>query len=537
MRPRLKALWIGGLLLAGSPSAGPARAADPAPATRPDSADEAARLDRGAAVRGVLVAALERAYADGAWPDRLPDGGPDLAYDPPGRVSTEEAGQIVATAVVVLHERPGDPAGGVWVGYADGHLEFAPDAAALADCRSQSDLARRNAAAAERIGHPPARPALGPATGTLDLRLVDPDGRPAAGALVGVFGYSGDDFPDLPRAYFEHQGPGHRSLATDDRGRVTVPADWAFAPPFLFSDGPVAPLYAVHEGRELAALDTFERSAFGDGGPVREVRLRPACRIAGDVTSVGRPPGRRASADLDSIRALIYPVGRPDLISVKSISNGSHLDFLVPPGDYALSVRAGGSASVTRWVRVTPDRRAIDLRLDVPPRPIDTLVGKPAPELRQIKGWSGGEPTTLADLRGRVVLLDFWGTWCGPCLSAMPDLMGLHDEFADRGLTVVAVHDDSVAALDATLAGLPDDPRLGWADRRLPFRVALDGGGETRVAGSAQTARGATTAAYGVDSFPTTILIGRDGRVIGEADVRDPDTRGRIVAALAEPAP
>ena len=176
------------------------------------------------------------------------------------------------------------------------------------------------------------------------------------------------------------------------------------------------------------------------------------------------------------------------------------------------------------------------MQLDLPPKFIIALTGRPAPELRRVKGWDNGGPTTLADLRGKVVLLDFWGHWCGPCLAAMPELMALHDEFAGRGLEIIAVHDDSVASvaeMNAKLAGVPDDPDLGWGGRRLPFRVALDGGGETRIAGTANLTSGATTAAYGVQRWPTTVLIGRDGDVIGEVDVGDPEGRAKVEAALA----
>ena len=53
-----------------------------------------------------------------------------------------------------------------------------------------------------------------------------------------------------------------------------------------------------------------------------------------------------------------------------------------------------------------------------------------------------------------------------------------------------------------------------WNGRNLPFLIALDGGGLTRIKYTNTMDRGATTAAYGIESFPTTLLIGRDGRVV-----------------------
>jgi hypothetical protein len=58
-----------------------------------------------------------------------------------------------------------------------------------------------------------------------------------------------------------------------------------------------------------------------------------------------------------------------------------------------------------------------------------------------------------------------------------------------------------------------------WGGRDFPFLVALDGGGAVRVAGTGKYLRGATTAAYFINGFPTTLLVGRDGNVAGEMDL------------------
>ena len=68
-----------------------------------------------------------------------------------------------------------------------------------------------------------------------------------------------------------------------------------------------------------------------------------------------------------------------------------------------------------------------------------------------------------------------------------------------------------------------------WAGRDLPFPVALDGGGPTRIVYSTRDRRGATTALYGIDSFPTTLLIDRDGTLVGEVDVDGEKGRAEIL--------
>jgi len=148
------------------------------------------------------------------------------------------------------------------------------------------------------------------------------------------------------------------------------------------------------------------------------------------------------------------------------------------------------------------------------PKPFVDLVGGAAPELRQIKGWKNGGPVTIAELRGKVVILDFWGYWCGPCVVSMPKLMELHDKYAERGLVIIAIHDDSVSSIEEMDARLRSARINQWGGRDLPFLVALDGGGKMRIVGTDQTTRGATTAAYGVTAFPTSVLIDRNGSVI-----------------------
>jgi peroxiredoxin len=140
------------------------------------------------------------------------------------------------------------------------------------------------------------------------------------------------------------------------------------------------------------------------------------------------------------------------------------------------------------------------------------------PELPQAQfvALSGGNFST-ADLRGRVVLVNFWATSCVSCVAEMPKMVEAWNRYAPRGYEMVAV-------------AMSYDPPNAVAEfarkRSLPFRVALD-------------ASGAVARAFGnVDVTPTTYLLDRSGRVVakyvGEPDWRD--FHARIERALAEPA-
>jgi peroxiredoxin len=101
-----------------------------------------------------------------------------------------------------------------------------------------------------------------------------------------------------------------------------------------------------------------------------------------------------------------------------------------------------------------------------------------------------GPNLRLAEQRGRVVLVNFWASWCGPCRQEMPQLNRLHDKYRAAGLVLVGVNID-------------DDPRLAaeLATRyQLRFPVLLD-------------TDKAVVKRYDLGAMPATVLIDRDGRV------------------------
>ncbi|MFN2513845.1 MAG: TlpA family protein disulfide reductase [Pyrinomonadaceae bacterium] len=101
-----------------------------------------------------------------------------------------------------------------------------------------------------------------------------------------------------------------------------------------------------------------------------------------------------------------------------------------------------------------------------------------------------GEPLRLSSLRGRVVLLNFWATWCVPCRAEIPDLSAMQRELEGRGVSVVGVSWDDTA----------DGIREFQSEIRQDYTVLL--GGE-----EAQSKLG------GIPSLPTTLIIDREGRI------------------------
>ena len=102
-----------------------------------------------------------------------------------------------------------------------------------------------------------------------------------------------------------------------------------------------------------------------------------------------------------------------------------------------------------------------------------------------------GKTHTLEDYRGRVVLVNFWATWCGPCLDEMPSLRKLQDRMAGRPFTLLAVnHGESPARIESFLQRVGIDLHVlldrnrqvsrAWRVRILPASVLVDGDGRAR---------------------------------------------------------
>jgi peroxiredoxin len=101
-----------------------------------------------------------------------------------------------------------------------------------------------------------------------------------------------------------------------------------------------------------------------------------------------------------------------------------------------------------------------------------------------------GRVRTLADFKGRVVLVDFWASWCAPCKVSFPALDSLHQEFHDTGLEVVAINvDEDARSAHAFLAG-----------KSPSMTVLFD-------------PKGAAPGAFGVEGMPSSFLIDRNGNI------------------------
>lgn len=143
----------------------------------------------------------------------------------------------------------------------------------------------------------------------------------------------------------------------------------------------------------------------------------------------------------------------------------------------------------------------------VSPSEIEKLEKNKAPDF-SLKDLSG-RPVTLSSLKGKVVLLNFWATWCPPCISEMPVFNKLYKEMRPRGLEIVAISADRSEGYVRDFA----------SKHSLDFKVIYD---ESRD----------VVKRYKVFSMPTTFLIDKNGIIVekffGEYDWTDQEIKKKI---------
>ncbi len=115
-------------------------------------------------------------------------------------------------------------------------------------------------------------------------------------------------------------------------------------------------------------------------------------------------------------------------------------------------------------------------------------VGQTSPAF-SLPGPAG--PVQLADFKGKVIYLDFWASWCGPCKQSFPWMNDMQSRYGSKGLQVVAINVDKKTA----------DAGIFLKDHPATFSVAFD-------------AEGKTPASYGLKGMPGSVLIGPDGKVL-----------------------
>jgi thiol-disulfide isomerase/thioredoxin len=155
------------------------------------------------------------------------------------------------------------------------------------------------------------------------------------------------------------------------------------------------------------------------------------------------------------------------------------------------------------------------------------MLSEPAPPLFGVDKWFPGKPKTLESLKGKVVLLDFWATWCGPCFDAFPLFREWHADLSDKGLVILGI---------TRYYGRADGFNVDEANEliflnrfreknSLPYDFVISKDNKLQ-------------AAYGAVNLPTAAVIDRNGRIryieTGSSPSRLEEMRAVVLKLLDE---
>lgn len=163
------------------------------------------------------------------------------------------------------------------------------------------------------------------------------------------------------------------------------------------------------------------------------------------------------------------------------------------------------------------------------------MIGKAAPAFDPMK-WVNGEAISQEELKGKVVLLDFWAVWCGPCIATFPELRKWHDEYSDKGLVIIGVTNEYGYVWDEETekAKRATDPASVTTEDELAMLEKFVKSYELRHRTMVTPKGSDMSTNYGVTGIPHVAVLDQEGKVQLIQIGSGPQSAARIEAKIKE---
>jgi peroxiredoxin len=247
-------------------------------------------------------------------------------------------------------------------------------------------------------------------------------------------------------------------------------------------------------------------------------------KMLGEMTMRGKPPALSGRETIDGAKCDIVAVD----ITPAGEAGAARVVFGIGVDDHLLrrlrfeqskdgqpvvvqevtitNLRPNAEIDASRFAQKPPEGYSVEhVKADPPPQMLAVGDKAPAFTLKNAKD----ETVSLADFKGKILLLDFWGTWCGPCQMAMPAIQKVHAKYKDKGVVVIGISCREKPGAD---------PAKMMKEKGCDYGLLLNG--ET------------ITKDWHIPGYPTLYVIDREGKIAYNELGYDEDLEGKVSEAI-----